>query len=160
MMLPENVYRILYDQCAYDMPFLLYERTQAPKLHKLRDLHGADCSGRVPDPEARLACGSMVRFILFHKKIHFVNFFVKKIRVLPPCRRRYPPQNTGLPDTCQHWPFRGFRSCRGVRGPNSHRVTCVNYILPICRFWSAVAMLPRCRCGPDSVYNCCIDQYN
>jgi hypothetical protein len=35
-MLPENVYQIFYDQCAYDIPFLLYKRTQAPKLHKLR----------------------------------------------------------------------------------------------------------------------------
>jgi hypothetical protein len=32
-MLPENVYQIFYDQCAYDIPFLLYKRTQAPKLH-------------------------------------------------------------------------------------------------------------------------------
>ena len=73
-MLPENVYQIFYDQCAYDMPFLLYKRTQAPKLHKLQDLYGANYSGRVPDPEARLACGSVVCFILFHKKIHEVNF--------------------------------------------------------------------------------------
>ncbi len=34
--------------------------------------------------EARFACGSMVRFYLFHKKIHFVNFFVKKHVVFRP----------------------------------------------------------------------------
>jgi len=60
---------------------------------------------------------------LFHQKIHVVNFLVKKIGNFPPCRRRYPPPNVGSPDTWQHWPFRGFRSCRVVRGPNSHRVT-------------------------------------
>jgi hypothetical protein len=30
----------------------------------------------------------MVLVYLFHKKIHSVNFFVKKIENLPPCRRR------------------------------------------------------------------------
>jgi hypothetical protein len=43
------------------------------------------------------------------------------------------PPNAGSPDPCQHWPFRGFRSCRVVRGPNSHRVTRVNetrYAIP------------------------------
>jgi hypothetical protein len=34
---------------------------------------------------------------------------------------------TGSLDTCQHWPFRAVRSCRGVRGPNTDRVTPVNY---------------------------------
>jgi hypothetical protein len=77
--------------------------------------------------EARFACGSMVLSILFHKKIHIVNFFVKKIWFLPPGRRRYLPPNAGSPDTYQHWPFRGFRSCRGVRGPNTDRVTPVKY---------------------------------
>jgi len=37
---------------------------------------------------ARFACGSMVLYFLFHKKIHNVNFFVKKIWNLPPGRRR------------------------------------------------------------------------
>jgi len=40
-------------------------------------------------------------------------------------RGRYPPPNAGSPDTCQHWPFRDFRSCRVVRGPNAHRVISV-----------------------------------
>jgi hypothetical protein len=34
--------------------------------------------------EARLACGSMVLFYLFHKKIHTVNFFVKKNGIFRP----------------------------------------------------------------------------
>jgi len=42
--------------------------------------------------EIRLACGSMVHFDLFHKNIHNVNIFVKKIEYLPPCRRlKYLP---------------------------------------------------------------------
>ncbi len=47
--------------------------------------------GRLTSMEARFACGSTVLLFLFHKKIHFVNFFVKKIRFLPPCRRRIGP---------------------------------------------------------------------
>ncbi len=77
--------------------------------------------------EARFAGGSMVLVYLFHKNIHVVNVFVKNIGFLPPCRRRYPPLNVESPDPCRHWSFRGFRSCRVVRGPNSHRVTPVTY---------------------------------
>jgi len=49
--------------------------------------------------------------------------FCDKEENLPPGRRRYPVPNAGSPDPWQHWPFRGVRACRGVRGPNSHRVT-------------------------------------
>jgi hypothetical protein len=67
----------------------------------------------------------------FAQKIHNVNFLCKRSRIFRPAgacpeRRRmgrYPSQNTESPDTYQQWPFRGFRSCRGVRGPNAHRVT-------------------------------------
>jgi hypothetical protein len=38
-----------------------------------------------------------------------------------------------LPDPWQHWPFRGVRSYRGVRGPNAHRVTPVK--LRACLKW-------------------------
>jgi len=36
-------------------------------------------TGRLRPIMARFACGSMVISFLFHKKIHKVNFFVKKI---------------------------------------------------------------------------------
>jgi hypothetical protein len=41
-------------------------------------------------------------FFFSHKKIHNVNFFLKKIRFLPPCRRRDPPPNAESPDPCQY----------------------------------------------------------
>jgi len=47
-------------------------------------------------------------FCLFHKKIHVVDFFVKKIENLLPCRRRCPPPNPGSPAVWQHWPFALF----------------------------------------------------
>jgi len=74
-MLPENVYQILYDQRAYDIPFLLYKRTQASKL---QDLRGGHSNGTFHLMEAGFACGSMVRFDLVHKNLHFVQIFVNK----------------------------------------------------------------------------------
>jgi|GEM_PF-3657003 len=65
-------------------------------------------------------------FLLGHTNIHVVNVCVTKSGFLPPCRRRYPPLHGGSPDPCRHWSFRGFRACRGVRGPNFHRVRPVN----------------------------------
>jgi len=80
-------------------------------------------TGRLRTVMARFACGSMVRFFLVPKKIHNVNFFGNKIENFPPCRRRYPPPNAGSPDPWQHQQVRAFRSFRGVRGPNAHRVS-------------------------------------
>jgi hypothetical protein len=73
----------------------------------------------------------MVLFDLFSQKICIqCKFFVKKDGFFRPAgacpeRRRmgrYLPSNPGSPAACQHWPFRGVRSFRVVRGPNSHRV--------------------------------------
>jgi len=45
-----------------------------------QDLRGADCSGRVPDPEDRLACGSMVLDLSFSQKFcTLCKIFVRKM---------------------------------------------------------------------------------
>jgi hypothetical protein len=74
--------------------------------------------------EAGFACGSMVLFFSFSQKCcTLCNIFVKKDSFFRPAGGDIPRQNLGSPAACQYWPFRVFRSFRGVRGPNVHRVT-------------------------------------
>jgi hypothetical protein len=50
------------------------------------DLRGGSSNRAFHPVHGRIACGSMVRVYLVHKKIHSVNFFVNKKRYLPPGR--------------------------------------------------------------------------
>jgi hypothetical protein len=59
----------------------------AAQFRLLQELRGVRSNRTFHLMKTRFACGSMVLLYLFHKKIHVVNFFVKKIWVLPPCRR-------------------------------------------------------------------------
>jgi len=87
-------------------------------LHRL-------CGGRIhrtcTPTTSVFACGSMVLFYLFTKNFTKWNFLWKDLVsfALP---EAISPAKCGMLDTYQHWSFRGFRSCRVVRGPNCHRV--------------------------------------
>ncbi len=53
----------------------------------LQEFRGGAGFGLVPDLQADVPAAAWDVYMLMHKKIHFVNFFVHKNRVLPPGRR-------------------------------------------------------------------------
>jgi hypothetical protein len=101
----------------------------------------ASCQPQKPDSPA----AAWYFFIFFTKNFHFVKIFCEKDQVssaLPEPALSVVewgdiPAKCGMPDTYQHWSFRVFRSFRGIRGPNCHRVTRVIHRSPGFRRWDA-----------------------
>jgi hypothetical protein len=56
-----------------------------------QDVRGGAANWAFAHENGRIRQRQQGTFYLFHKEIHKVNFFVKKIWSLPPCRRRIGP---------------------------------------------------------------------